>query len=152
MIKQFSALEINLLKQYCDIVSVVYSSLRNGMKADLANGNFNGLILPYLSQLLPLILDLTSKDAADIKAKLPIAALWMKKLTGADVALVRLLSSAITSNNSNIGEVVISSEDANSNEIVISKDVKALHSLISRLVSLLTCYTPYIYSFSLLGL
>ncbi len=140
MIKQFSALEINLLKQYCDIVSVVYSSLRNGMKADLANGNFNGLILPYLSQLLPLILDLTSKDAADIKAKLPIAALWMKKLTGADVALVRLLSSSITSSNSNIGEVVISSEDANVNDIVISKDIKALHSLISRLV----IHIPYI--------
>ena len=137
MIKQFSTLEINLLKQYCDVVSVVYSSLRNGMKADLANGNFNGLILPYLSQLLPLILDLTTKDAADIKAKLPIAALWMKKLTGADVALVRLLSSSITSSNSNLGEVVISSEDANANEIIISKDIKALHSLISRLVVLL---------------
>ena len=117
-IRTFSDHEISILKKYCDLCSDIYSSLYFGFSTDTSGGNVKGLLIPALMQLLPTVLPLSSRDSNDFRSCLPLAALWAKRLCGAELSVLRMLS---TQKNGIVGETVASSEDADADSLRLAK-------------------------------
>lgn len=138
VIRQFSLEEIDCLGKLCEICSEVYLALRRGSIPDTGDGNVQGLVIPMLAQLLPALLDLSTKDGADFHVVMPLLALWLKRICGGDVALLRLLTPSrlvgangsvqtVSANTSGVGapEILVSSEDADPRLCTLIKEVQS---------------------------
>jgi len=115
----FPSSVVRQVEQICKFASLVYASFRRGLESPRAKGNVQGLLLPLLQKLLPLLAAQPAlpQSQASLRSLLEELSTAFKYLCGGDVAILRmpygsLSGSATAYAESAKGVCNVSSEDS----------------------------------------